>query len=389
MIKERNFDFLLNTYKPEFIFAPTELKNIDAQKIHKFDEYSLYKTKFQINYVIDRNLSILLSTSGSTGSPKFVKITSNNIVSNTNSISKYLKIKSNDRAITTMPMNYSYGLSIINTHLANGASIIVTDASLMNKELWELMKDKQATNFGGVPYTYQMLKKLRFERMQLPHLKYITQAGGRLDEELILNFHKICRDKGIDFYVMYGQTEATARMSYLPPASLPEKAGSIGFAIPYGELKLRDDNGIFFDEVNRKGELIYYGENVSAGYSYDYSDLDNSDSNEFLETGDLAIRDQDGYFYIVGRKNRFIKVFGNRVNLDEFETIANRFVENCVCTGAEDKISIYTTAINFNEGDLFSNLMRETGLNSSVFSIKTIDIIPRNESGKVLYNKLK
>ena len=158
MIKERNFDYLFDTYKPLYIFAPRSFKKVDGEEIIEYDDYVLYRINNNITYSVNKDLSILLSTSGSTGSPKFVKITSQNLISNTMSISKYLNISSCDRAITTMPMNYSYGLSIINTHLANGASIIITDASLMNKELWDLMKEKKATNFGGVPYTFQMLK---------------------------------------------------------------------------------------------------------------------------------------------------------------------------------------------------------------------------------------
>ena len=389
LIKERNFDFLLETYKPEYIVAPSDILNIQGSVLYRMNSYTLYKSNYPIDYQVSDDLAILLSTSGSTGSPKFVKVSYKNIVSNSVSISDYLNISSVDRAITTMPMNYSYGLSIIHTHLMNGASIIVTDSSLMTKKFWDLIKKKKATNFGGVPYTYQMLKKLRFERMVLPNLRYVTQAGGKLSEKLTLDFHGMCARKNIDFFVMYGQTEATARMAYLPARALPGKAGSIGFPILGGEFVLESTAGKVIEESETVGELIYYGENVSIGYSRSCNDLDGNDSNNgCLYTGDLAKRDADGYYYIVGRKNRFIKVFGNRVNLDEFEQIVNGYGIDCVCTGQEDQVNIYVTCPAVDAVSLYDKLMLDTGLNKSTFNIMSIDEIPRNDSGKVLYNNI-
>lgn len=389
LIKERNFDFLLDKYRPEYIVAPSDIIQNGCSAICGMGRYTLYKTNYITDYEISDNLAILLSTSGSTGSPKFVKLSYQNIVSNTASISDYLNITSIDRAITTMPMNYSYGLSIIHTHLMKGASIIVTDSSLMSREFWDLMKAKGATNFGGVPYTYQMLKKLRFERMDLPSLRYVTQAGGKLTEELTTDFHGICAKKDIDFFVMYGQTEATARMAYLPADALPDKVGSIGFPIPGGKFILENSKGEVIDEHELVGELVYYGENVSAGYSQSCYDLNGVDSNNgCLHTGDLAKRDSDGFYYIVGRKNRFIKVFGNRVNLDELEQVVSGYGVDCVCTGQEDQVNIYTTDKDVDEVALYNKLMLDTGLNKSTFNLVNIDKIPRNDSGKVLYKNL-
>lgn len=390
LIKERNFNFLFETYRPEYVVAPTDILQIEGEAICNINNYTLYKTNCIIDYEINDDVAILLSTSGSTGSPKFVKISYDNIISNTVSITEYLNISSIDRAITTMPMNYSYGLSIIHTHLANGASIIVTDASLMSRELWDLMKNKDATNFGGVPYTYQMLKKLRFERMNLPSLKCVTQAGGKLDKKLIVEFHDICKQKSINFFVMYGQTEATARMAYLPMTSLPERAGSIGSSIPNGKFVIEDDSNNVIESNETEGELVYYGQNVSIGYSHNCYDLNETDSNNgCLHTGDLAKRDSDGYYYIVGRINRFIKVFGNRVNLDEFEKIVGNYGFECVCTGQEDKINIYVTDSSIDKTSFINNLMSDTGLNKSAFNIVNIDSVPRSDSGKILYSEIE
>jgi len=388
LLADMDITNLLEKYKPHYVFSPKE-KIIDASLIKEFNNYSAYQTDYCFDYEINNELAILLTTSGSTGSPKFVRLSYDNIVSNTESISEYLNISSEDRAITTMPMNYSYGLSIINTHLSNGASIVLTEDSLMSKEFWALIKEKNVTNFGGVPYIYEMLKKLRFERINLPNLKFITQAGGRLNKALVLEFNEICTKKDIKLIVMYGQTEATARMSYLPPESLPQKAGSIGIVIPNGNFSLKDDNGLEIQDSGISGELVYYGKNVSLGYSQGYHDLKEIDKNNgCLLTGDLAKRDADGYYYIVGRKNRFLKIYGNRVNLDEFENIVNSYGYKCVCTGQDDRLDIFTTDKNTDKNKLFNRLMQDTGLNKSAFNLVYIDTIPRNDSGKVLYHKL-
>lgn len=388
LVANNDIEHLLEKYKPHYIFSPKE-KKIQGSLVKEFGDYVAYKTNYNIDYEINNKLAILLTTSGSTGSPKFVRLSYNNIISNTESISKYLNIDSSHRAITTMPMNYSYGLSIINTHLANGASIVLTEEPLMSKEFWSLIKEKQATNFGGVPYVYEMLKKLRFERVNLPDLKYVTQAGGKLNINLMLEFNEICTKKGIDFYVMYGQTEATARMSYVPLDSLPKKLGSIGIAIPKGKFLINDDNGSEIKESDIVGELVYYGENVSLGYSQSYHDLVEGDKNNgCLHTGDLAKVDKDGYYYIVGRNNRFAKIYGNRVNLDEFEQIIKSYGHECVCTGEDDILNIFVTDKTIDKNILFNKLMQNTKLNKSSFNLIYIDTIPRSDSGKVLYCKL-
>jgi long-chain acyl-CoA synthetase len=388
LVADTQLDDLLEKYKPNYIFSPKD-KNIEASLIKEYNDYKIYKTNYDINFEINDKLAILLTTSGSTGSPKFVRLSYDNIISNTKSISEYLNIDSSHRAITTMPMNYSYGLSIINTHLANGASIVLSGDSLMSKEFWTLIKEKNVTNFGGVPYTYEMLKKLRFERTNLPNLKYITQAGGRLNKNLVLEFSEICTKKDIKFVVMYGQTEATARMSYLPVESLPQKAGSIGIAIPNGKFSLKDDSGVEIKEIDTTGELIYNGDNVSLGYSQGYDDLNDIDINKgCLHTGDLAKVDKDGYYYIVGRNNRFAKIYGNRVNLDEFEHIIKSYGYECVCLGEDDRLDIFVTDSKIDKNILFNRLMQDTELNKSAFNLIFIDTIPRNNSGKVLYYKL-
>ena len=268
-IHESMWNDLVTNFKPAFIYQPKNLfqsEKVWEQKF-KFGKYVLYKTNIEINYDINRDLSLLLMTSGSTGSPEFVKLSHANICSNTKSICEYLKIRNNDVAITTLPMSYSYGISIINTHLFMGASLILTDRSLMEKKFWGMISSYKATTFGGVPYTFEMLKKLKFEKISIPSIKYITQAGGKLRNSLLKYFSKVSTQKNIDFIVMYGQTEASPRMSYLPPKMLSKKIGSIGMPIPGGKFYLINDGSKIIDKPNVEGELVYEGENVCLGYA--------------------------------------------------------------------------------------------------------------------------
>ena len=217
-----------------------------------------------------------------------------------------------------MPPSYTYGLSIINTHLYSGASIVVTNLRVIEKAFWKLFNEQEVTSFGGVPYFYDILRKLKFHEINLPKLKYFTQAGGPLNRELTEYYLDYAEDNKIRFFVMYGQVEATSRMTYLPYKMSRKKTGSIGVPISGGKICLQNDKSN--DDV--KGELIYEGKNVSMGYAICGEDLAKDDENNgVLVTGDLAKRDKDGFYYIVGRKKRFIKLFGNRVNLDETERL--------------------------------------------------------------------
>jgi acyl-CoA synthetase (AMP-forming)/AMP-acid ligase II len=384
------FTNLLDAYKPEYIYLSAETAGlkIDCTTVGSYGEYNLLKTSFHIDYTLHDDLGLLLSTSGSTGSQKFVRQSYKNISSNAQAIAEYLEIKSSDRPITTMPMSYTYALSIINSHLLKGASIILTEATLMQERFWKTIKDSNATTFGGVPYIYEMLKKLRFGQVKLPSLKYITQAGGKLSQELSVEFADICGQKGIKFYVMYGQTEATARMSYLPWEHARTKAGSIGKAIPAGRFWLEDENGNVIEENGTPGELVYQGDNVTLGYAQSCLDLGKGDENRgILYTGDLAERDADGFYYIVGRKKRFLKMFGNRVNLYEVEQLIKAAGYDCVCAGSDDNLKIYVTKLD-DQDRIRSYIAGRTGINKAGFTVVPVEEIPRNKSGKVLYSAL-
>ncbi len=329
------------------------------------------------------DLALLLSTSGSTGDRKLVRLSCKNLQSNCDSIVEYLELTADERPITTLPMEYTYGLSVIHSHVAVGATIIMTNHTLFNREFWDLLEKYSVTSIAGVPYTYEMLKRMGLTQMDLPHLKTLTQAGGHLKTEMQKELASWAAETGRRFFVMYGQTEATARMSYIPPSRCLEKIGSIGIPIPGGRMELADD-----------GEIIYYGPNVSMGYATCRQDLTRGDDNRGrLETGDLAYADEDGYFYIKGRKKRFVKIYGKRFSLDKIQTELQKEydISDIVCTGNDDSgIHVWTTSAAVTERPLELAAMFEKrwGIKERMVIISLIDEIPRNASGKVLYKEL-
>ena len=378
---------LIESYLPTYIFLPNSrvkyFKNYEI--IVKLNNHKILILNKKESYPINKDLALLLSTSGSTGSKKFVRISYENIYDNTKNIIEYLKINQNHRTITTMPPSYTYGLSIINTHLYSGASIVVTNLRVIEKAFWKLFNEQEVTSFGGVPYFYDILRKLKFHEINLPKLKYFTQAGGPLNRELTEYYLDYAEDNKIRFFVMYGQVEATSRMTYLPYKMSRKKTGSIGVPISGGKICLQNDKSN--DDV--KGELIYEGKNVSMGYAKNFNDLSKSDENQgMLKTGDLATRDKDGYLYIAGRKSRNVKLFGHRVNLDELEKILLKKGYYCLCCGFDNKVTVFHIDKNYS-AKVLKDLSKITNIHLDCFKLKHIKEFPLNEIGKVSYKKLE
>lgn len=382
-------DNLLQLYKPSYIMIPESERDdfSDYEEVICQYGYVVMKTQFEITYPMYEELALLLTTSGSTGSPKLVRQSYQNIASNAASIAQYLELDETERPITTLPMNYTYGLSIINSHVLVGAALLVTEKGFLQKEFWNFFKQQGATSFGGVPYNYEMLDKLRFIRMELPSLRTMTQAGGKLSPELHKKFAEYAQDNNKHFVVMYGQCEATARMAYLPYEKSVEKYGSMGIAIPGGKFKLIDEAGQEITNSHETGELVYEGENVTLGYAESGEDLIKKDERQgVLYTGDMAQRDEDGYYYIVGRKKRFLKIYGNRVNLDEVERMVKgefHYID-CACAGVDDHMYIFLTDGSISE-QVKRYITEKTGLNHVAFQIKVIPEIPKNDAGKTRY----
>lgn len=335
---------------------------------------------------IDKRLAILLSTSGSTGTAKQVALSYENLQANAESICRYLPILATDVTITTLPSHYSYGLSVINTHLLRGAGILLSDASVLSKEFWHCLKAHSISSFAGVPYTYEMLTKLRFQQKVLPQLRYLTQAGGRLNASLLTLFADWMTEQNKAFYVMYGQTEATARMAWLPPEKLARKPGSIGNAIPGGRLYMINEKGQSID--SGEGELVYEGPNVMLGYASNRVELAQFTPQSTLRTGDLASRDEDGDYWIVGRLKRFIKIFGLRIGLDEVEKqLEQAGIEARVC--GEDEQLLVAILAPADCDEVKAMVSKRLKLHPSTIRVIQLDSFPTNTNKKTDYQALK
>lgn len=353
-------------YRPEFLLG-------DGTNVVRLNEHE----------PLHEDLALLLSTSGSTGDRKLVRLSRENLQANCDSIVEYLELNENERPITTLPMEYTYGLSVIHSHLAVGASIVITDLTFFNAKFWELVENLHVTSMAGVPYSYEILfRRLEMDKMELPYLKTMTQAGGHLKPDLQERVGKWAQNTGRRFFVMYGQTEATARMSYLPPDKCLEKIGSIGIPIPGGRIEIED------------GELVYYGNNVSMGYAHFREDLALDNQNKgCLKTGDMASKDKDGYFFIEGRKKRFIKLQGKRIGLDRLQDYLqeNLHSDNIVCTGTDDSgVEVWVAHGELADCDdkVIEVFAEKFGIRSRFVTFNAIDEIPRNTSGKIIYAKL-
>ena len=380
-------------YRPSYAWVPAECAEAfgTAREILRKEEYVLLNLAEKNPFSLHEDLALLMTTSGSTGSPKLVRQSYENLHANTSSIAAYLHLDETERAVTNLPLHYVYGLSILNTHLTVGASVVVTEKTLFDRSFWQLMRDKEVTSFSGVPYTYAMLKRLRFFRMDLPALRILTQAGGKLDPELHSEFAAYADAHGKKFVVMYGAAEATARMGYLPPQDALEKVGAMGVAIPGGRFALVDEAGEEITAADTVGELVYYGANVTLGYAESGADLARGDERHGrYETGDLARRDADGYYTIVGRKRRFLKMFGKRTNLQEVEHILRQhFGEiEVACAGIDDNLYIFVTQEQF-VPEIVPFLSARLGLHHTAFTVKCIATIPKNAAGKTVYRELE
>lgn len=339
------------------------------------------------NQSFPADMSVLLSTSGTTGSAKLVKLSVANINANAKSIAEYLQLDASERAITSLPIYYSYGLSVINSHLSIGASIVLTDFSTIEDSFWHLFVDNNCTSFAGVPYTYELLKRSGFEERSLPCLRYLTQAGGKLPKELVQYYALLAKSRGWRFYVMYGQTEATARMSYLPPNKVLSHSDSIGVAIPQGSFDIIDEQGQLITAPHQSGELIYRGPNVMMGYASKADDLFSAEKLTELKTGDIAQRDEEGLYYISGRKSRFLKIYGNRIGLDEMESSLRSIGYVTIC-GGTDKHLVVLTLDPGKASEIEHVLFSKFKISSQYSSVEEVKNFPLLPSGKIDYRKL-
>jgi acyl-CoA synthetase (AMP-forming)/AMP-acid ligase II len=338
--------------------------------------------------VLHPELALLLPTSGSTGSPKLVRLSAAALEANAGAIAQGLELTLADRAITSLPLSYAYGLSVLNSHLWAGASVVLSGASALERNFWDAARDHQCSSFAGVPYTYQMLQRLGLDKLAPPSVRVLTQAGGRLDPRLVQSFHEQMAARGGRFFVMYGQTEAVARIAILPAERLPEKLGSVGRAVPGGELRI-DEQAAPPGSPAGVGEVLYRGPNVMWGYAECASDLARGDElRGELRTGDLGYLDAEGLLFITGRSKRMGKLFGVRVNLDDIESMVREHGPAAVTDGG-DRLLLFCA---FGDAEALAALQRELAarlrVHRSGLELRRIEELPLLASGKVDYQRL-
>lgn len=358
----RDHDALLHTYDPDTVISDGVVAHRHGTGTHRLHE----------------DLAMVMSTSGSTGSPKLVRLSYTNLTSNARAIAEYLGIDETDIAATTLPLSYCYGLSVVNSHLIRGAGLILTDLSVTDEQFWELFRRHRGTSFAGVPYTFDLLDRAGFATMDLPHLRYVTQAGGRMPPERVRQFAGYARDGGWKLFVMYGATEATARMAYLAPELALSRPEAIGTPIPGGSFSIEPVDGL-----TDVGELVYRGPNVMMGYAHGPADLELGKTVDSLHTGDLARRAADGLFEIVGRTSRFVKMFGLRIDLQRVESALR--AEGIIAFCADDDDRLVVAATNSAAQDVARVAADTAGIPASAVCAVVTDELPLLPSGKPDY----
>jgi acyl-CoA synthetase (AMP-forming)/AMP-acid ligase II len=337
---------------------------------------------------IDPALQLLLSTSGTTGSRKYVRLSRDAIVANARQIAEALAIDERSVGVAHLPLHYSYGLSIVTSHLAVGGRVCLVNDSITSPSFWSKIGHVGGTHFPGVPFHYAALARLGLG-MVPDSIRVFTQAGGALDPRTQAKVHEWATLRGGRFFVMYGQTEASPRMTTLQHADFSRKSGSVGVALAGGRLSIVDDKGapLPADEI---GTVVYEGPNVMLGYAMCRSDLEKGDEMKGrLETGDLGRLDAEGFLYLAGRTKRFAKIAGYRLGLDEIEQELFP-VCSVACLDLGEKIAV----VHEQESETaLKSRLRELAATykvpSSSFALRKVAQIPRGASGKIDYARLK
>lgn len=383
LCEDKEFDsHIIEKYEPSYIWQSGENIPAGYSVIYSNYGYVLLSADSEAGYNINENLALLLSTSGSTGSSKFVRISRGNIENNTSAIINALDIKEGDRAMIMLPISYTYGLSVVNTYLSVGATLLVTEYPVFHTAFWEFAQKNSCSAICGVPYTYEIIKKLGFLKKPPVSLRLATQAGGKLASDTEKYMLDTALKYNFDFAVMYGQTEATARMTCHILNKNPDKLGSAGRVLTGGSMWVID------------GELVYKGNNVTMGYAQSCEDLVNGDERGgILYTGDMGHIDEDGFVYITGRKKRIAKINGNRISLDELE---NLIMADCgvtaACVERADGVSVVleTDSLDASVTEYVRNyVIKRTGINGRLIKSAMLNELPRNENGKILYEKIE
>lgn len=346
------------------------------------DGWTLQERRPGSRHRLHDDLALLLGTSGSAGSPKLVRLSRENLESNAAAIASALGIRAGDRAITSLPMSYCYGLSIVHSHLQCGAALVLTDRSVLDDGFWDLVRQHRVTSLAGVPHTYDLLDRVGWSELHLPSLRLVTQAGGRLAPERVRRYAELGRAKGWAFVVMYGQTEATARMACLPAELATSRPAAVGLPVPGGSFRIDvDEPGPGDGPATGAGEIVYTGPNVMLGYADTPADLALGRTVSELRTGDLGRIAPDGLLEITGRRSAITKIFGVRVDLERVDAdLADRGVTAC-STGTDERLDVAVIGCE-RPDDVRAALARDLGLPAFAVGVTEVSEIPRLPSGK-------
>lgn len=368
---------LVAEYQPAFIIAAANHTADAGYRAVAWDTHvGLWAREETVHTPLHPDLFLLLLTSGSTGGKKFVRLSYRNLTSNTAAIITSLGLSAKARAFLHLPLSYSFGLSVLHTQLAVGGGVVVTSLGMMERGFWDLARVAGANLFPGVPYHYEMLARLGLSRLNLPELKIFLQAGGRLDPVLVQRLLPEITARQGALYIMYGQTEAAPRISCYAVHDHADKIGSVGQALSGGAVTIES------------GEITYHGANVMLGYAATRADLGLGDTQGgVLHTGDLGVVDADGFITITGRRQRFAKLFGMRIALDEIEQLLRPLAPVAVYETA-DKIVIATTADVPTQKLLRQLATAQTSILPNWMTIRGVAEFPYLTNGKLDYRAL-
>lgn len=333
------------------------------------------------------DLTLLLMTSGSTGRAKAVRLSSQNLDANAASIAQYLGLKPSDRSCLVLPLHYCYGLSVLHSHLSVGASLYFPKIPISDPQFCERLERSGCTNFSGVPYSYELLESIDFRNRPPASLRLMTVAGGRLSPDIIRRYNRLMRENGGEFFAMYGQTEATARLAYVPPDQLEGNEDRIGIAIPGGALTLEDEERRTILSPRQPGELVYRGPNVMMGYASSRRELTHGHELDCLKTGDLAELDEQGLFRICGRLKRISKIAGLRISHDAMEETLEKHGIRAAVIGDDKAIHAYCAG-PADELEVNRILAAASGLTLLQVGATSQTKLPRLSSGKIDYGRL-
>lgn len=384
--EKMNNEFIIDYYElyhPQYIWINKKLYGTISKIgiiICETDGHFLIKTDLE-KYDIYPELAILLTTSGSTGSPKTVRISKRNLIDNARATVDALKLQENDKGILTLPMSYTYGMTICHMAFCKGATLLITQKSIISREYEEFITREGVTLLHGVPYVYEMFERIGFLDRLPDSLRAMTMGGGRAKEDLHLKMNRIVQEKKISLFALYGQTEGTCILTKLLDTNKKNEPGCIGVACLGMKAYLSDED-----------ELVFEGTSVSLGYANGWEDLSNGDDNKgVLYTGDIARIDKLGQIYLCGRKKRFLKLLGKRISLDDIENKLEKELNiEGVCAGNDSGICIYVkkgTSIGTDE--LRKIIAHKYTISLSLIIVKFIDEIQRNSQGKIDYGKLE